>query len=67
MNINYDPKVNALSIRFRDDPISESDEIRPGVIVDYNAAGEVVAMEILDASAVLQRSKKGKRPIAVAH
>ncbi len=54
MNINYDPDVYAMSIRFRNDSIAESDEIRPGVILDYNKAGEVIAMEILDASKVIK-------------
>jgi uncharacterized protein YuzE len=51
MKVTYDPEVDVLRIIFRDAPVQESDEEKPGVILDYNAAGDVVAMEILNASA----------------
>ncbi|HYT92565.1 MAG TPA: DUF2283 domain-containing protein [Gemmataceae bacterium] len=50
MKVTYDPEVDVLRIVFRDAPIEESDEDKPGVILDYDAVGDVVAMEILNAS-----------------
>jgi uncharacterized protein YuzE len=50
MKVTYDPEVDVLRIVFRDAPVQESDEDKPGVILDFDAAGEVIGMEILNAS-----------------
>lgn len=50
MKITYDSEVDILRILFSHTPIEESDEDKPGVIIDYDAGGNVVGMEILDAS-----------------
>ncbi|HPA46615.1 MAG TPA: DUF2283 domain-containing protein [bacterium] len=50
MKIVYDPEVDILRIRFSSAPIEESDEAKPGMIIDYDEAGNPVGMEILDAS-----------------
>ena len=50
MKITYDPEVDAMMIRFKDATTSESDEITPNVIADFDDDGEVIGIEILDAS-----------------
>ena len=50
MKVTYDPKVDVLRILFRDAPIEESDEDKPGVILDYDKEGNVVGLEVLNAS-----------------
>lgn len=47
--INYDKQTDILTLYFNDNSIEDSDEIAPGVIVDYDADGHVVGVEILDA------------------
>ena len=48
--IDYDQASDILSMLFSSSPVDESDEVKPGVILDYDAAGNVVGIEIVDAS-----------------
>lgn len=50
MKVVYDEEVDVLQIRLNDHVIEESDEDKPGVIIDYDTEGHVVGLEILDAS-----------------
>jgi uncharacterized protein YuzE len=50
MKVTYDPRVDVLRIIFRDAPIEESDEHKPGVILDYDPDGNIVGLEVLNAS-----------------
>ena len=50
MKVKYDPEVDVLSILLSDAPVEESDESKPGVILDYDNGGNVVGIEILNAS-----------------
>jgi uncharacterized protein YuzE len=50
VKVKYDPEVDVLSILLSDAPVEESDESKPGVVLDYDIAGNVVGIEILDAS-----------------
>ena len=50
MKVTYDPEVDVLRILFSSAAIEESDEDKPGVILDYDKAGNVVGLEILNAS-----------------
>ena len=50
MKVTYDPEVDVLRIVFRNSPVEESDEDKPGVILDYDKDGNIVGLEVLDAS-----------------
>jgi len=50
MKVTYDPEVDVLRILFRNTPIEESDEDKPGVILDYDKEGNIVGLEVLNAS-----------------
>lgn len=54
MKADYDRKVDVLTVIFSEALVEESDEIKPGVIVDFDAGGNVVGLEILDASQRIQ-------------
>lgn len=61
MKVTYDAAVDVLRIVLSDQPVDESDEDKPGIIIDYDAQGNVVSMEILDAS------KRGLNPHGVEY
>lgn len=50
MKVIYDPEVDVLRILFRNAPIDESDEDKPGIILDYDKDGNIVGLEVLNAS-----------------
>jgi uncharacterized protein YuzE len=50
MKIEYDPAVDALYVRLNDRDVIESEQIRPGIVLDYDEAGNVVGIEVLSAS-----------------
>jgi len=50
MKVIYDPETDTLTIILAETPVAESDEDKPGVILDYDDKGNLVSLEILDAS-----------------
>lgn len=50
MKITYAPAADALYVRLNNQPIIESEQIKPGIVLDYDEAGNVVGIEVLSAS-----------------
>ena len=47
MKVRYDPEVDALYLRFTEASVVESEEVRPGVVFDFDADGKIVAIQAL--------------------
>ncbi|MDO9337318.1 MAG: DUF2283 domain-containing protein [Caulobacter sp.] len=45
----YEAEVNAAYLRFSSAPVIESEEVSDGVVIDYDAEGRMVGMEVLNA------------------
>jgi uncharacterized protein YuzE len=50
MKVIYDRETDTLSLIFAEGPVAESDELREGLVVDYDRNGHIVSVEMLDAS-----------------
>ncbi len=50
MRIEYDPGVDAFYVRLNDSKIIESEEVQPGIVLDFDATGKVVGVEVLNVS-----------------
>lgn len=55
MKVIYDPETDTLDMILREGTVVESDEDKPGVILDYDTQGRVVSIEILNASQVMAK------------
>jgi len=64
MKVKYDREVDVLYIVFSEEKIEESDEGKPGVILDYDKNGSIVGIEILDASKRMENPAKVEYEVA---
>ena len=54
MKVIYYPTIDVLSILFNTAPIAESSVSKPGVIMDYDKDGNLIGLEIIDASVCIE-------------
>lgn len=59
LRVTYDTETDRLRLTFRQGAIWASKEVSPGIVVDRNVAGDVLSLELLDAS------KRGANPKAL--
>ncbi len=50
MKLKVDQKADALYLRIDDSKIIESEEVSPGIVLDFNEQNDVVGVEILNLS-----------------
>lgn len=50
MTSTYDKQTDTIVITLNANAVEDSDEIAPGIIADFDTEGNIVAIEILDAS-----------------
>jgi uncharacterized protein YuzE len=59
MKVRYDQKTDTLTMLLREDvAVAESDEGKPGVILDYDENGNLISIEVLDASQRVTEARK---------
>ena len=57
MKIIYDPQVDIVRILFNQVQIQESNEVEAGLIQNYDREGNVVGLEIMDASKQMENPR----------
>ncbi|MDO9223244.1 MAG: DUF2283 domain-containing protein [Caulobacter sp.] len=62
MTLRYDPEADAVYIKLADGDYDESEEVSPGVILDFTQGGQVMGIEILSASKTLAPGAGSKAP-----
>lgn len=63
VSVDYAAAVDVLSIVLAAKPVKESAEILPDVIADFDADGRVIALEILDASKIVDSAALEKAAV----
>ena len=54
MKLEFDPQADAVYLELTEAEVEKSTEIQPGIVLDYDAEGQVVGIEVLYVS---QRSQ----------
>jgi uncharacterized protein YuzE len=59
MKVTYDQRTDTLTVILKEEtPVAESEEEKPGVVLDYDADGNLVSLEIIDASKRVTQASK---------
>jgi uncharacterized protein YuzE len=64
MKAVYDAKTDTLTLTLKAGSVAESDEEKPGVILDYDGEGNLLRIEILDASSRVSEARSMQFQVA---
>jgi len=54
MRISYDPKYDVMYLKFIDGKVADTIEVEANILIDYGERGEVMGIEIINASALMK-------------
>jgi len=60
MKFEFDPQADAVYLELTEAEVEDSREIQPGIIMDYDAEGQIVGIEVLSVS------KRTRLPVKAA-
>jgi uncharacterized protein YuzE len=64
MKVKYDKEQDILYVSFSDAAVFESDEDKKGIILDYSATGQIIGIEVLNASRHVENPAKVEYEVA---
>jgi uncharacterized protein YuzE len=64
--MHYDQKTDALYLRLDDSKVIESEEVKPGIVLDFNAEKQVVGIEVLNLKKRVPKADLGQLKFEVA-
>ena len=65
MNISYDPNYDVMYLKFSDGKIVDTIEVEANVLIDYGPQGEIMGIEIIDASKLIKANPLNKIAIKI--
>ena len=66
MKVNYDAETDTLTIELKAGTAVESDESKPGIILDFDEKGDLLGLEILDASKRVDQTRSVQLDVSAA-
>ena len=67
MIFEYYPETDMLYIKLIEGVSTESEEVAPGVVLDFDEHDRVIGIEIEDASKIIDLSRLELRALPIAH